>query len=135
MACFKSFVTTCQNKRIDGGLCASKALYAKLYKDMANHSYGFSLTCRDKHKQYIYANAQGMRQHCSKRTFNNASKVSKDLYEVVLDQEEIKVDLPIQIGVMVYNLSKLRMLEFVYDCLGKYCKASHIQYLSSDTDY
>ena len=134
IACFEEFVTTCQEKRIDGDLSPDKALYAKLYKDVANHSYVFALTRKDKHRLYVYANVKTMRPYCRKNTFCNSSQVGKNLHEVVLDKDEIKVDLPLQIGVMVYNMSKLRMLEFVYDCILKYCKPTHIGFLSTDTD-
>ena len=136
VTCFEEFVTTCQEKRIAGDSDESKALYAKLYKDLANHSYGYTLTRKDRFKTVLYTNAQEMRSHCRKRTFCTASKVSDNdnLFEVILDKEDVKIDMPLQIGVMVYGLSKLKMLQFVYNCIFKFCKPSHVGLLSTDTD-
>jgi hypothetical protein len=44
------------------------------------------------------------------------------------------MDTPIQIGCAVYQLAKLRMLEFYYDCLDKYVDRSDFQYVEMDTD-
>ena len=44
------------------------------------------------------------------------------------------MDLPLQIGVAVYNLAKLRMLQFYYDCIDKYVDRSDYQILQMDTD-
>jgi hypothetical protein len=35
------------------------------------------------------------------------------IYEVVSTEREIRMDLPLQIGVAVYRLAKLRILEFI----------------------
>jgi hypothetical protein len=44
------------------------------------------------------------------------------------------MDTPIQIGCAVYQLAKLRMLEFYYDCVDKYVDRSDFQYIEMDTD-
>ena len=43
------------------------------------------------------------------------------------------MDTPMQIGCAVYQLAKLRMLEFYYDCLDKYIDRSDFQYVEMDT--
>ena len=44
------------------------------------------------------------------------------------------MDLPLQIGVAVYHLAKLRMLEFYYDFIDKYIDISDFELLEMDTD-
>ena len=136
MKCFEEFVKTCQEKRIAGDLDPSKALFANLFKSFANHAYGYTLTRKDRHKDTLYVNKSMMKQHCRKRTFLSASDVGQtgELFEVLCNKETVNIDLPVQIGVMVYNISKLKMLQFVYDCILRFCKQSHIAFLSTDTD-
>jgi hypothetical protein len=44
------------------------------------------------------------------------------------------MDLPLQIGVAVYHLAKLRMLQFYYDFIDKYIDRSDFELLEMDTD-
>ncbi len=42
-------------------------------------------------------------------------------YEVISTKREIKMDLPLQLGVAVYHVAKLRMLEFYYTVAPSWC--------------
>ena len=44
------------------------------------------------------------------------------------------MDLPLQIGVAVYHLAKLRMLQFYYNFIDKYIDRSDFELLEMDTD-
>ena len=44
------------------------------------------------------------------------------------------MDLPLQIGVAVYHLAKLRMLEFYYDFIDKYIERKDFELTEMDTD-
>ncbi len=44
------------------------------------------------------------------------------------------MDLPLQIGVAVYHLAKLHMLDFYYKFIDKYIDRSDIELLEIDTD-
>ncbi len=44
------------------------------------------------------------------------------------------MDLPLQIGVAVYHLAKLRMLQFYYIFIDKYIDRSDFELLEMDTD-
>ncbi len=46
----------------------------------------------------------------------------------------IRMDLPLQIGVAVYHLAKLRMLDFYYKFIDKYIDRSDFELLEMDTD-
>jgi hypothetical protein len=59
----------------------------------------------------------------------------KDLEE--LDDNRFQVMAgkhKIQIGCAVYQLAKLRMLQFYYDCMDKYVDCADFQYVEMDTD-
>ncbi len=44
------------------------------------------------------------------------------------------MDLPLQIGVAMYHLAKLRMLDFYYNFIDKYIDRSDFELLEMDTD-
>lgn len=44
------------------------------------------------------------------------------------------MNLPIVIGLATYSNSKLAMLQFAYDCLGKFLDKSKYMWMESDTD-
>jgi hypothetical protein len=45
--------------------------------------------------------------------FKDLEQLHGENYEVITSKREIKLDLPLQIGCAVYQLAKLRMLEFI----------------------
>ncbi len=44
------------------------------------------------------------------------------------------MNVPLQVGTAVYDLAKLRMLEFYFDFIDYYIDQSSFQYLQMDTD-
>ena len=64
-------------------------------------------------------------------------QISKDLvdgYEFRLKKISFKQNLPIQIGFAVYQLAKLKMLQFYYDFIDFYFDRADYQYCQMDTD-
>ena len=57
-----------------------------------------------------------------------------DAYEVCLKKRQIKITRPYQCGISVYQLAKLRMLEFYYDFLDKFIDRRDFELLQMDTD-
>ena len=57
-----------------------------------------------------------------------------DTYEIVKRKRLIKIDRPYQCGIAVYQLAKLRMLEFYYDFLDKYIDRKDFELIQMDTD-
>lgn len=57
-----------------------------------------------------------------------------DGYEFHFRKTSFKQSLPIQIGFAVYQLAKLKMLEFYYDFIDHYIDRSDYQYCEMDAD-
>ena len=49
-------------------------------------------------------------------------------------KKHITFDLLLQVGLFVYSLAKLKMLEFVYDCIEKYILDDCFEFIEMDTD-
>ena len=64
----------------------------------------------------------------------DADSCAGTIYEVMSGKTSAQMDRPVQIGLAIFQLSKLRMLQFYYDCLTKYVDPVHFQMIESDTD-
>lgn len=56
------------------------------------------------------------------------------MYEVEKAKSKIVLDLPIQLGYFILQYAKLRMLEFYYDFMDRYCQRTDFMYCEMDTD-
>ena len=66
--------------------------------------------------------------------FKDLEELYSNSYEITSAKRDIKLDLPLQIGCAVYQLAKLRMLEFYYDFIDKYIDRSDFCLIEMDTD-
>jgi hypothetical protein len=66
--------------------------------------------------------------------FKDLEELDDNRFEVMAGKHKIIMDTPIQIGCAVYQLAKLRMLQFYYDCMDKYVDCADFQYVEMDTD-
>lgn len=69
-----------------------------------------------------------------KKRFRTLNELENNYFEIELAKTRIKLDLPIQIGYFVLQYAKLRMLEFYYDCVDKFCNREDSQLMAMDTD-
>ena len=64
----------------------------------------------------------------------NLDLVDSDLYKVKSLKKHITFDLLLQVDLFVYSLAKLKILEFVYDCIKKYIPDDCFEFIEMDTD-
>ena len=64
----------------------------------------------------------------------NLDVVDTELYEVKSLKKHITFHLLLQMGLFVYSLAKLKMLEFVYDCIKNYLLDDCFEFIQMDTD-
>ena len=89
---------------------------------------------KDKFCKICYHDQSTVDKAINSPRFVNLDVVDSDLYEVKSLQKHIIFDLPIQMGLFVYSLAKLKMLEFVYDCIKKYIPDDCFEFIEMDTD-
>ena len=65
--------------------------------------------------------------------FNNLEEIGGD-YEIKEFKRTVMIKRPYQCGIAVYQLAKLRMLEFYYDFLDKYFSRQDFELCYMDTD-
>ena len=58
-----------------------------------------------------------------------------EAYEIQERKRKVEIKRPYQCGIAVYQLAKLRMLEFYYNFLDKYIDRKDFEYMYMDTDF
>ena len=53
--------------------------------------------------------------------FEDLEEINEGVFEVRQRKKQVTITRPYQCGIAVYQLAKLRMLEFYYDFLDKFC--------------
>ena len=108
-------------------------LIGQMMKLLGNSAYGKSITNFLKHDKVKIVSEDKY----NKNIRMNGYKSHEDLYEGFefhFKKLSFKQNLPIQVGFAVYQLAKLRMLEFYYDFIDYFVDRSDFQYCMMDTD-
>lgn len=131
---FQSFVDEVTNARREGDHNPDSKILSDLYKLCGNSSYGKTITNQKKHTHVKYVNSEKATKLINQWRFMQAQELNTDLYEVQMQLSAIQFNLPIQIGFMVYQYAKLKMLQFAFDFLDKFISRRDYQLCEMDTD-
>ena len=66
--------------------------------------------------------------------FDDLEEISNGAFEVSQRKRRVTIKRPYQCGIAVYQLAKLRMLEFYYDFLDKFCDRRDFELIQMNTD-
>ena len=66
--------------------------------------------------------------------FDDLEEISNGVFEVRQRKRQVTIKRPYQCGIAVYQLAKLRMLEFYYDFVDKFCDRRDFELIQMDTD-
>ena len=66
--------------------------------------------------------------------FDELEEISEGAFEVRQRKRQVTITRPYQCGIAVYQLAKLRMLEFYYDFVDKFCDRRDFELIQMDTD-
>ena len=66
--------------------------------------------------------------------FDDLEEISNGVFEVRQRKRQVTITRPYQCGIAVYQLAKLRMLEFYYDFVDKFCDRRDFEVIQMDTD-
>ena len=93
-------------------------------KLFGNSAYGKTITNKEGFVNTSYATEKTISNKINNPRFKDLEELYSNSYEVTSAKRDIKLDLPLQIDCTVYQLAKLRMLEFYYDFIDKYIDRS-----------
>ena len=114
-------------RRSGGDKEKSKALLADIFKLLGNSGYGKLIEALERQTNITYTRDEKVVDRVMRSCF------FQDLEEVG-ETYRINIKRPFQVGIAVYQLAKLRMLEFYYDFLDKYFSREDFELIQMDTD-
>lgn len=139
---FKQFMLDVSNARRGGDADKSKTMIAEMMKLVGNSAFGRSGMDMAKHKTVSYTSdpkkIDAAIEHFGFQDIdsigNGMCQIGNETYEIVKNKRRIKLHNPIHLSIAIYQLAKLRMLQFYYDCIDTYFDRADFQYQEMDTD-
>ena len=122
--CFKKFADEVSEGRRAGDQDKDKQIIAQTMKLLGNCAYGFTVTDKEKYCSVKYVGDDKVSRQINDRFFKDLNELNNDMYEVIKTKSKVTLNLPLQIGSAVYQLAKLRMLQFKYDFIDRFIDQS-----------
>ena len=111
-----------------------KSVQAETMKLIGNSAFGRSGMDKSKHKQVKYKSFDDdIDSIIESNQFYDLEELDGSI-EITQLKRSIKLNNPIHLSIAIYQLAKLRMLQFYYDCIDFYFDRSDFQYQEMDTD-
>ncbi|GMF27809.1 unnamed protein product [Phytophthora fragariaefolia] len=131
---FAPFMDAVSNARREGDADKSKTMIAEMMKLVGNSAFGRSGMDMSKHKEVRYeSDDKAIKAKIEHFTFHGMEELN-DSCEFTMKKRKLNNKNPIHLSIAIYQLAKLRMLQFYYDCIDFYIPRSDFQYQEMDTD-
>ena len=131
---FSWFVNEVANNPRKGDAEKDKALLAEVFKLLGNSAYGKFIEAVERHTNTIYTcDEEEVDKSLRSARFKTLEEIGP-AYKVELRKIKINIDRPFQVGIVVYQLAKLRMLQFYYEFLDFYLDRRDFELIQMDTD-
>jgi hypothetical protein len=131
---FKPFVDQVTAARRKGDENIDCKILSDLYKLLGNSSYGKTICNKQNFVNTRYVSPCAARRLALHWSVQEAHDISENTVELSCLPTTITYDLPVQIGFMVYQYAKLKMLTFYYDFLLKFIDTRDFEMCEMDTD-
>ena len=131
---FKSFVKEVTDARRLGDRNLDCKILSDLYKLLGNSSYGKTICNKENFLRTRYVSQKQARKLVLHWSVQQVHDISENTVEMSCLPTTVIYDLPIQIGFMVYQYAKLKMLSFYYDFLLKFIDKKKFELCEMDTD-
>ena len=100
-----------------------------------NSFYGKMIENLEKHITTKFTTAEKLIDKIFRSPFfDDLEEINEGVFEVRQRKRQVTITQPYQCGIAVYQLAKLRMLEFYYDFLDKFCDRRDFELIQMDTD-
>ena len=131
---FSWFVNEVANMRRKGDVEADKALLAEVFKLLGNSAYGKFIEAVERQTRVMYTKDEDEVDKDLRSAYFEDLEEIGDAYKIESRKKDVKINRPFQVGMVVYQLAKLRILQFYYDFLGKYIDRRDYELIQMDTD-
>ncbi|RAW23001.1 hypothetical protein PC110_g20562 [Phytophthora cactorum] len=131
---FAPFMEAVSNARREGDSDKSKAMIGEMMKLVGNSAFGRFGMDMSKHKEVKYESDQkAIESKIEHFTFHGLEELN-DSCEITMKKRRLNNKNPIHLSIAIYQVAKLRMLQFYYDRIDFYFDRSDFQYQEMDTD-
>lgn len=131
---FASFMKAVSNASREGDVAKSKAMIPEMMKLVGNSAFGRSGMDMSKHKEIKYeSDDMKIAAKIEHFTFHGLEELNGSC-EITMKKRRLKNKNPIHLSIAIYQLAKLRMLLFYYDCIDFYFDRADFRYQEMDTD-
>ena len=131
---FSWFVKEVADNRRKGDADKDKALLAEVFKLLGNGAYGKFIEAVERQNKTLYTrDEEEVDKHLRSAWFQDLDEIG-DAYKIELRKDKITITRPFQVGIVVYQLAKLRMLQFYYEFLDFYFDRRDFELIQMDTD-
>ena len=131
---FEPFVEEVTRARRKGDENVDCKILSDLYKLLGNSSYGKTICNKQNFLSTKYVSPRKARKMALHWSVQETQDISENTVEMSCLPTNVNFDLPIQIGYMVYQYAKLKMLAFYYDFLLKFIDRKDFEMCEMDTD-
>ena len=101
---------------------------------MGNSAYGKFIEAIERQTKVLYTKDENVvDKHLRSVWFEDLEEIG-DAYKIESRRSEVTINRPSQVGIVVYQLAKLRMLQFYYDFLDHYLDKRDYELIQMDTD-
>ena len=111
-----------------------KAIFAEVFKLLGNSCYGKFIEALERQTKTSYSTDEKTVDRTLRSAFFDDLNEIGAAYEFSIRVPRVVIDRPFQIGIAVYQLAKLRMLEFYYDFLDRFVDRHDYELIQMDTD-
>ena len=134
--CFAQFTKDVTEARRLGDIDPTQQVMAETMKLIGNSGYGSMIMDKENHVAVSYSKDKYKTQILvNNQRFRKVNELDiEKLFELEMAKKRITQNLPTQIGFMILQLAKVRMLEFYYDFMDVYCDRASFEYVEMDTD-
>ena len=131
---FEWFVKEVADNRRKGDADKDKALLAEVFKPLGNSAYGKFIEVVERQNKTLYTREENeVDKHLRSAWFADIEEIG-DSYKIELRKDKLTINRPFQVGIVVYQLAKLRMLQFYYEFLDYYLDRRDFELIQMDTD-
>ena len=132
---FKWFPEEVSNARRAADKDKNKKQLGDTAKLKGNSFYGKMIENLEKHMNTKFTTNEKLIDEIFRSPFfEDLEEINEGVFEVRQRKKQVTITRPYQCGIAVYQLAKLRMLEFYYDFLDKFCDRRDFELIQMDTD-
>ena len=132
---FKWFPEEVSSARRDADNDKNKKQLGDTAKLKGNSFYGKMIENPQKHISTKFTTDEKLIDNIFRSPFfEDLEEINEGVFEVRQRKRKVTITRPYQCGIAVYQLAKLRMLEFYYDFLDKFCDRRDFELIQMDTD-